>query len=320
MDRVAPGQPQRRQRFEQAFAAARDVVQVDEPDPEGRAEAAEERRQALAVTARERVTAHAAVVQVLLDLPGAPHGDRQEVPAAAPRRVDQRAGVVLGSAAVAVHDVQDAERRAGCRPPLRQCRVADRPQRIARDEVADHRVVVRMPLLQHRKVASARAPPWRTRTSAHPGAARTRRRRARCDSRRGSRARRSRSPRRSPARTRPRRNSRCHRSGARRISMQKPTPVGSSGQVGTAARASAARSGSGSCALGPAVVLAEAREATQISALLENGVTVPMCGLECAQRSSAAEPALRDHGVGIEQDDVAPLLLAQRACRGSPCR
>ncbi len=79
---------------------------------------------------------------------------------------------------------------------------------------------------------------------------------------------------------------------ARRTQKQKPTPVGSSGYVGTAARASAARVGSGSASSGQAL-FTQNRGNEQISALFENGVIVPMRGSAAAQRRSASsQPAV----------------------------
>src|SRR4051812_42754534 len=69
--------------------------------------------------------------------------------------------------------------------------------------------------------------------------------------------------------------------------MQKPTPVGRSGYVGTAARASAARTGSGSSP-GNQALSRQNSGNEQISALLDHGVMVPKDGFDAAQRSSAS--------------------------------
>src|SRR6185295_82937 len=73
----------------------------------------------------------------------------------------------------------------------------------------------------------------------------------------------------------------------RRTNMQKPTPVGRSGYVGTAASASARLTGPASRSSGQALS-SQKRGNEQISALFENGVTVAIAGSDAAQRNIAA--------------------------------
>ena len=59
--------------------------------------------------AREFERPHrAAVLMVLLDLPAVADGDRQMMAIPVARSIDQRTRVMLGAAAVAMNDVQDA--------------------------------------------------------------------------------------------------------------------------------------------------------------------------------------------------------------------
>src|SRR6185369_6644851 len=66
---------------------------------------------------------------------------------------------------------------------------------------------------------------------------------------------------------------------------QKPTPVGTSGYVGTAAAASASPMVAAAASSGKGL-FSQKRGNEAISALLENGVTVPMDGSLAAQRQS----------------------------------
>ena len=111
VDRVTVGNVERSERLDDAVAAARDVVQVDDVDAEGRAEAADEIGPRLALLAHELERAHRAVRLVRLDLPARADRDREVVPIVVSRRVDQCARVVLGAAAVAVDHVQHTVRR-----------------------------------------------------------------------------------------------------------------------------------------------------------------------------------------------------------------
>ena len=111
VDRVAVRQVERGERLDDAVSAARDVVQVDDIDAERRTEAADELGPRLALLAREFEGAHAAVRPMCFDLPRGADGDREMVPVAVPRCIDQRSCVMLGAAAVAVDHVQDAMRR-----------------------------------------------------------------------------------------------------------------------------------------------------------------------------------------------------------------
>ena len=85
--------------------------------------------------------------------------------------------------------------------------------------------------------------------------------------------------------------------------MQKPTPVGRSGYVGTAASASAARTISGSRCAAHALS-SQKRGNEQISALFENGVIVPIRRIGFGAAHERDEPAARDDRIGIEQHDV----------------
>src|SRR5450755_1129641 len=66
---------------------------------------------------------------------------------------------------------------------------------------------------------------------------------------------------------------------------QNPTPVGKSGYDGTAAHSSARTIGSVSRSEGH-LLFSQKRGSEQISALLENGVMVPIKASDCAQRAS----------------------------------
>ena len=72
----------------------------------------------------------------------------------------------------------------------------------------------------------------------------------------------------------------------RRMYMQKPTAVGSSGYMGTAAHSIAALARSASSGGG---LFSQNRGNEQISALFESGVIVPMCGSDAAQQHQPVE-------------------------------
>ena len=128
---------------------------MDEADAEGRTQAFQELGPGLVRPPPQVERAHATVVEMFLDLPPLTGRDGQIVPVARPRRLDQRADVVLGSAAMAVNDVQHTARGSCNGAMLRLRRVAQRPQRIGGDVRTDDLEIVRMTVEQQRHVARA---------------------------------------------------------------------------------------------------------------------------------------------------------------------
>ncbi len=142
----------------------------------------------------------------------------------------------------------------------------------------------------------------------------TRRRRARSGSPRNARACRSRSPRRSRGRTpdRTRRSRRSVRAGRR---SRSPRPWAGHGYVGTAARASAARTGLGIVAVARHVVLAESRKRADLRVVGERRY-----GSDARLRRRAAgervSQPVGDDRVGVEQHDVGARQQSHAPVRG----
>ena len=145
-------------------------------------------------------------------------------------------------------------------------------------------------------------------------ARRTRCRPARCAIRRAPRAGTGRSPRRSPRRT-PCRRGRPSSSSARRMYMQKPTPVGRSGYVGTAASRDARRAPAPGSAPGrPRIVLAKARKRTDLRVVRERR-DGPDARIGRRAMHDRVEPAGGHDRVGVEQDDIRARQLHSAVCR-----
>ncbi len=105
---VAIGNVERGERLENAVATTGDVVEVDDIDAKSRANPADERRPRLAIVAGEIEGAHGSVVLVRLELPTVADRDGEVVAIPGARRIDQRARVMLGAAAVPVDHMEDA--------------------------------------------------------------------------------------------------------------------------------------------------------------------------------------------------------------------